>query len=69
MPVGSDLHYTAVNADVTATGIQNAVDIEVVNGNVILENSGSHIEVESVNGGSANVDISTVHGRIEIDEK
>lgn len=72
VPVGSDLHYSAVNADVTATGIQNAVDIEVVNGDVTIENSGSHIEVESVNGGIellnvvGDLDVETVNGGVKV---
>lgn len=62
VPSASDLHYTAVNADVTAKGITKAVDVEVVNGNVTLENIGERVEVESVNGDIA---LKNVRGRLE----
>ncbi|WP_334059592.1 DUF4097 family beta strand repeat-containing protein [Alteromonas sp. S005] len=62
VPSASDLHYTAVNADVKAEGITKAVDVEVVNGNVTLENIGERVEVESVNG---DILLKNVKGRLE----
>ena len=62
VPAASDLHYTAVNADVNAEGITKAVDIEVVNGDVTLENIGERVEVESVNG---DILLKNVRGRLE----
>ena len=62
VPSASDLHYTAVNADVNAEGITKAVDIEVVNGDVTLENIGERVEVESVNG---DILLKNVRGRLE----
>ena len=62
VPSASDLHYTAVNADVKAEGITKAVDVEVVNGNVTLENIGERVEVESVNG---DILLKNVRGRLE----
>ena len=62
VPAASDLHYTAVNADVNAEGITKAVDIEVVNGDVSLENIGERVEVESVNG---DIVLKNVRGRLE----
>ena len=62
VPSASDLHYTAVNADMKAKGITKAVDVEVVNGNVTLENIGERVEVESVNG---DILLKNVRGRLE----
>lgn len=62
VPSASDLHYTAVNADVIAKGITKAVDVEVVNGNVTLESIGERVEVESVNG---DILLKNVKGRLE----
>ena len=62
VPAASDLHYTAVNADVNAEGITKAVDIEVVNGDVTLSNVGERVEVESVNG---DIVLKNVRGRLE----
>ena len=62
IPSASDLHYTAVNADLIAEGITKAVDVEVVNGDVTLKNIGERVEVESVNG---DIVLENVRGRLE----
>ena len=62
VPAASDLHYTAVNADINAKGITKAVDVEVVNGDVTLENIGERVEVESVNG---DIVLKNIRGRLE----
>jgi DUF4097 and DUF4098 domain-containing protein YvlB len=62
IPSASDLHYTAVNADLIAVGITKAVDVEVVNGDVTLKNIGERVEVESVNG---DIVLENVRGRLE----
>ncbi|BFT31780.1 hypothetical protein D210916BOD24_29560 [Alteromonas sp. D210916BOD_24] len=64
IPSASDLHYTAVNADVSAQGVTKAADIEVVNGDVTLSDMGERIEVESVNGDIA---LNNVKGRLEVE--
>ncbi|WP_394222423.1 DUF4097 domain-containing protein [Alteromonas gracilis] len=62
VPAESDLHYTAVNADIVAQGITKAVDVEVVNGDVTLKDVGERVEVESVNG---DIMLENVRGRLE----
>ncbi|GEA08649.1 hypothetical protein KUL42_34100 [Alteromonas sp. KUL42] len=62
VPASSDLHYTAVNADVNVEGITKAVDIEVVNGGVSVKNVGTKVEVESVNG---DIELIDVNGHLE----
>lgn len=64
IPTASDLHYTAVNADVSAKGVTKAADIEVVNGDVTLSDMGERIEVESVNG---DIELNNVRGRLEVE--
>lgn len=72
VPKDSDLHYTAVNADIMVNGIQKAVDVEVVNGDVTMQDVGSRVEVESVNGDIelrniiGELDVETVNGDIDV---
>jgi len=64
VPHGSDINYTAVNADVEIADINQSVAVEVVNGDVTLHNVGKRIKVESVNG---DITLKDVLGRLNVE--
>lgn len=71
VPVGSQIEFTGVNADVTATGIQGGTTLTTVNGAVLGEKLGSDVTLETVNGqirsknNNGRVSLQTVNGEID----
>jgi DUF4097 and DUF4098 domain-containing protein YvlB len=71
VPVGSQVEFTGVNADVTATGIQGGTTLTSVNGSVRGELLGSDVSLETVNGqihsknNNGRVTLQTVNGEID----
>lgn len=70
VPVGSQVEFTGVNADVTASGIQGGTTLTSVNGTVVGEKLGSDVSLETVNGtinsknNSGRITLQTVNGEI-----
>ena len=73
VPVGSQVEFTGVNANVTATGIQGGTTLTSVNGEVTGEKLATEVSLETVNGqihsknNSGRIRLQTVNGEI-IDE-
>jgi DUF4097 and DUF4098 domain-containing protein YvlB len=71
VPVGSQVEFSGVNAEVTAKGIQGGTTLTSVNGSVLGENLGSDVSLETVNGqirsknNNGRLKLQTVNGEIE----
>ncbi|MDM7859072.1 DUF4097 family beta strand repeat-containing protein [Alteromonas sp. ASW11-36] len=71
VPIGSEVNYTSVNASFDGESLHGGLDVEVVNGEVSVNDIEGRIRLESVNGSinarnlSGDVKIETVNGSIE----
>ncbi|MEP0354361.1 DUF4097 family beta strand repeat-containing protein [Paraglaciecola sp.] len=71
VPLGSKIHYDAVNADVEAVGFNGGANISTVNGDINSQKLAGRIHLESVNGDitakelAGDVKIETVNGDID----
>ena len=71
VPNGSDVNYTAVNADVDISDITNSTNVDVVNGDVVINRVDGRIKVESVNGDitldkvTGTINVETVNGDVD----
>lgn len=71
VPTTSKIHYSAVNADVSVTGVKGGADVETVNGKLEVTQLAGRIRLDSVNGDieaselQGDVKIETVNGDIE----
>ncbi len=70
VPVGSEIEFTGVNANVTATGIEGGSKLTTVNGTVIGKKLKNEVTLETVNGeinsidNSGRIKLNTVNGEI-----
>lgn len=70
VPVGSELSFRGVNANVSARGIEGGSKLNTVNGQIKAEQLKGDIELETVNGqiesrqNDGRLDLNTVNGRI-----
>jgi len=73
VPVGSQIEFSGVNANVTATGIEGGSKLTTVNGAIVAKQLKNDIMLETVNGeidsidNSGRIKLNTVNG--EIDDK
>lgn len=73
VPVGSQIEFSGVNANVTATGVEGGSKLTTVNGTIIAKSLKNDIVLETVNGeidsidNSGRIQLNTVNG--EIDDK
>jgi DUF4097 and DUF4098 domain-containing protein YvlB len=73
VPVGSQIEFSGVNANVTATGVEGGSKLTTVNGTIIAKSLKNDIVLETVNGeidsidNSGRIKLNTVNG--EIDDK
>ncbi len=73
VPVGSELSFRGVNANVSAKGVEGGSKLNTVNGQIKAEKLKGDIELETVNGeieskqNAGRLDLNTVNGRI-VDE-
>lgn len=70
VPVGSQVKFTGVNADVSAKGIQGGTVLSTVNGEIQAEALGTDVKLETVNGriqsrqNSGRISLQSVNGEI-----
>lgn len=73
VPVGSQIEFSGVNANITATGVQGGSRLTTVNGTITAKQLKNDISLETVNGeidsvdNSGRIKLNTVNG--EIDDK
>jgi DUF4097 and DUF4098 domain-containing protein YvlB len=73
VPIGSQIEFTGVNSNVTATGVEGGSKLTTVNGKVIGRQLKNDVFLETVNGeidsidNSGRINLNTVNG--EIDDK
>ncbi|MFN6970225.1 MAG: hypothetical protein ACK4NN_05125 [Rheinheimera sp.] len=70
VPVGSQIEFTGVNANVTATGVEGGTKLTTVNGKIIAQQLKNDVMLETVNGeidsinNAGRIQLNTVNGEI-----
>lgn len=64
VPKGSNVNYTAVNADLDVSDIENEVNAEMVNGDINAHDLTGKVSFEAVNG---DIKLRKVKGRVEVE--